>query len=202
MRKLYFLLLASMLSGCTLPHFPDSNDIAAVEFTFNPEVFSYGGKAVIVIQEKNNIPSSIKLHGKLTFTDYDGKEHTFNVDGTSVFMLNPGIYTLKNFTLYGRSGYWSTHVDYGNRYRGHFNIAAGDVIYLGCLNTHTISSGEEKQHPDTNKKTQEIVTVTSITNDINVLPTRFLSALQRQTGSGLTPRLLLWTDTFADKEQQ
>ncbi len=197
MRRFYFLLLAFMLFGCATPHFPDQNDVATVEHTFNPEIFSYGGKAVVIIQEQNNIPSSIKLHGQLTFADYDGKQYTFDIDDTSVFMLNPGIYTLKNFTLYGRSGYLSTHVDYADRYHGHFNIATGDVVYLGCLDTQTISSGEEKQHPDTNQKSQEIITVTKLKNQIDTLPPRFLSALQKQTSSPLTVRLLSWVDTSA-----
>ena len=195
MRRFYLLLLAFILFGCATPHFPDQADVATVELTFNPEVFSHGGKAVIIIQEQNNIPSSIKLHGRLTFADYDGKKYTFDVDNTSVFMLNPGIYTLKNFTLYGRSGYLSTHVDYANRYRGRFNVADGDVIYLGCLDTKTISSGEEKQHHDTNQKIQEIITVTKIENKIDTLPPRFLSALQRQTSFPLHVRLLSWIDT-------
>jgi len=195
--RIVYLLLAFILTGCTMPHFPDQADVRVVELTFNPEVFAHGGKAVIILQEQNNIPSDIKLHGRLTFTDYDGKEYTFNLSDTSVIMLDPGIYTLKNFTLYGQSGYWTTHIDYANRYRARFNIAAGDIIYLGCLNTQTMFSGEEKHQPENNQKSREIITATKLENKVDSLPSHFLSALQKQTSSPLKIRLLSWTDTSA-----
>ena len=190
-------MLAFLLTGCVAPHFPDRQDIAAVELTFNPEIFNRGGKTMIVIQEQNNIPSNIKLRGRLTFSDYDGNSYTLNIHDTSVFMLNPGIYTLKNFTLYGQSGYWSTRIDYADRYRGHFNVAAGDVVYLGKLVTKTMFSGEKKHDSEQNKTTQEIITVTTVSDQLGELPLPFLSAIQKQTGSGLSSRLLSWHDTFA-----
>lgn len=195
--RIFCLLLTFLVSGCAMPHFPDQNDVATVELTFNPEVFSRGGKAVIVIQEQNNIPSGIKLKGKLIFSDFDGNDITLNIDGTSVFMLDPGIYTLKNFTLYGQFAYWSTRIDYSDRYRAHFNIAAGDVVYLGKLDTKTMFSGTKIHDTEQNKTTQEVITVTTLSDQMNELPLPFLSAIQKQTGLSLSPRLLSWHDTFA-----
>lgn len=199
MQRLLTFLIALFVSGCTLPHFPDDGDIVRAETVFNQEVFNRGGKALIVLQEKNNIPSSIKLHGELTFIALNNRNYTLAPQNISVFMVDPGTYVIKSFRLTGISGYMSALVDYGNRYRGSFSVGDGDVVYLGKLNTRTLFSKATINELHQNRK--EVVTVTTVENDLAELSPSFLGMIQQQTGRGLTYRPLVWHDTFSGGEK-
>ena len=188
-----FLFLVA-LGGCALPNFPNASDAKLVDITFNEEVFSRGSKAVVVIDEYNDIPSSIKLHGLLTISDYEENEYNLNVDGVSVFMLNPGTYKLKNFKLQGTSGYWHSRIDYKDRYDAHFNIVGGEVVYLGKLNTKMLSP-QFNQNQIANGRI-EVITVTKVEDDLISLPMSFLGAIHKYTGKGLTSRIMTWRDSY------
>ena len=161
---------------------------------FNQDVFRRGGKAVIILQEKNDIPADIDLHGQLTFRDFEGKKYFLDVFGTSVFMLNPGIYKLENFKLCGNSGYWSTQIDYDKRYKAYFKISAGEVVYLGKLETQILLDQTPKEQKSLRRK--EIVTVTKIKDEISSLPPAFLRAIQKYTKVPTTLRIMSWRDSF------
>lgn len=194
------LLLSVLLfaSGCALPHFPDNGDIVRAETVFNREVFNRGGRAVVVIEEQNNVASDIRLHGKLVLSALDGRIYPLEPQKISVFMLEPGTYRVENFKLSGSSGYLSAHINYGTRYRGSFSVADGDVVYLGKINTRMLFS-KASAHNDNRRK--EVVTVTSVEDALTSLPASFLAAIQQQTGKGLTPRLMHWQDTFLTGEK-
>lgn len=197
MRLPTILFIALFISGCALPHFPNESDLTKAETVFNSEVFSRGGKAAVVIEEHNDITSSIPLHGELIVTDLSGRDYTLDMKNISVFMLDPGTYTVKSFRLFGKDGYFSAHINYAQRYRGGFNIADGEVIYLGKINTSTIFT--QKNSSNSNIR-QEIVTSTAISDSLSDLPSSFLGLIQQQTGRGLTTRLIRWRDTSVTGE--
>ena len=178
--------------GCSLPHFPNRADAEFVDIIFNEDVFRRGGKGLIIIDEENDIPSEIKLHGLATFSDYEGKKYNFDINGASVFMLNPGEYKLENFKLYGKSGYWSSQVDYGNRYQAYFNIAVGDVIYLGKIETKILHDKLLQGESAPNRK--EIVTNSEVKDDFMSLPPAFWSAIYKYAGKGITTKIMSWKD--------
>lgn len=199
MKKFLAVFAVTFIFGCTLPHFPDNSDINKAETIFNRETFSRGGRAVIVIEEQNNIASDIKLHGKLILSDLNGRTYTLEPQKISVFMLDPGTYTIKTFKLFGTSGYFSAYINYGSRYRGKFSIADGEVIYLGTINTRMLFSKTSAY--DNNRKSKEVVTMTTVEDNFSSLPNSFLAAIQQQTGKGLTPRLMNWRDSFLTGER-
>lgn len=199
MNKLLAFFAVLSLSGCTLPHFPDDNDVVRAETIFNSEVFKRGGRAAVVIEEQNNIASDIKLHCKLVLSDLNGRIYTLEPQKISVFMLDPGTYTIKSFKLVGSSGYFSAHINYGSRYQGHFSIADGEVVYLGKINTRMLFSKTVAHNTD--KRRKEVITTTSVENTLAALPDSFFSAIQQQTGKGITLRLMHWKDTFLTGEK-
>lgn len=201
MKKLLTVFAVLFISGCTLPHFPDSNDVVRAETVFNREVFSRGGRAVVVIEEQNDIASDIKLHGKLVLSALDGRIYTLEPQKISVFMLEPGTYKIETFKLAGTSGYLSARINYGKRYRGGFSIADGEVVYLGKIDTRMLLSKATTLEKDNAQSRKEIITATSVKDDLSSLPPSFLAAVQQQTGKGLTTRLMRWNDTFQTGEK-
>ena len=187
-------LLCLLTGGCVGKRFPNKVDAQKVDMVFNQDIFSRGGKAVVIIEEENDIPANIKLHGQMTFSDYEGEKYILDIFKTSVFMINPGMYKLENFKLCGNSGYWSTQVDYEKRYKAHFNVAAGDVVYLGKLSTQILLDQTPKKQNSSNRK--EIVTVTKVKDEMNTLPQGFLSAVTKFTGSSPVSRIMSWHDDF------
>lgn len=200
MKTLPALIAVLFLFGCTLPHFPDNNDVVRAETIFNREVFNRGGRAVVVLEEQNNIASDIKLHGKLVLSDLNGRIYMLEPQNISVFMLDPGTYTIQNFKLFGTSGYFSAHINYGSRYKGSFSIADGEVVYLGKINTRMLFALATADDKDNRRK--EVITTTAVENNLTSLPTAFLATIQQQTGKGLTPRLMNWHDTFLTGEKK
>lgn len=201
MKKLLTVFAVLFISGCTLPHFPDSSDVVRAETVFNREIFNRGGRAVVVIEEQNNIASDIKLHGKLVLSALDGRIYTLEPQKISVFMLEPGTYKIETFKLLGSSGYLSAHINYGKRYRGGFSIADGEVVYLGKIDTRMLFSKTTAHEKNNGQNRKEIVTVTSVEDALSSLPPSFLAAVQQQTGKGLTTRLMRWNDTFLTGEK-
>ncbi len=199
MFKIVFFLIFFLINGCAF-HIPNANDVIRAETTFNRDIFMRGGKSLIVIEEDNNVPSSIKLHGRFTFINQEGRRFVFDVQNIGIFMLDPGTYILENFELYGRSGYLSAHINYGKRYKAYFAVAPEDVVYIGKISTNSIFSKNDITEKQQQKK--KVVTITNINEDISSLPTAFLGAIQQQTNKGLEPRLMRWIDTLITGENK
>ena len=199
MFRFIFFLILLFIAGCTF-HIPNADDVIQAETTFNRDIFKRGSKALVIIEEENNVPSSIKLHGKFTFINQEGRHFVFNVKNIGIFMLDPGTYVLEEFELYGRSGYLSAHINYGKRYKAYFAVTPEDVIYIGKIKTNTLFS--KTNIVEMNQQKKEVVTITSLITDISSLPTAFLGAIQQQTDKGLTPRPMRWIDTLLTGENK
>lgn len=199
MFKIVFFLIFFLINGCAF-HIPNANDVIKAETTFNRDVFKRGGKSLVIIEEENNVPSSIKLHGRFTFINQEGRRFIFDVQNIGIFMLDPGTYILENFELYGRSGYLSAHINYEKRYKAYFAVAPEDVVYIGKIKTNTIFS--KTDIADMQQQKKKVITITNISEDISSLPTAFLGAIQQQTDKGLEPRLMRWVDTLITGENK
>ncbi|MBQ8785655.1 MAG: hypothetical protein IJZ59_06420 [Alphaproteobacteria bacterium] len=199
MFKIVFFLIFFLINGCAF-HIPNANDVIKAETTFNRDVFKRGGKSLVIIEEENNVPSSIKLHGRFTFINQEGRRFIFDVQNIGIFMLDPGTYVLENFELYGRSGYLSAHINYEKRYKAYFAVAPEDVVYIGKIKTNTIFS--KTDIADMQQQKKKVITITNISEDISSLPTAFLGAIQQQTDKGLEPRLMRWVDTLITGENK
>ncbi len=199
MFKIVFFLIFFLINGCAF-HIPNANDVIKAETTFNRDVFKRGGKSLVIIEEENNVPSSIKLHGRFTFINQEGRRFIFDVQNIGIFMLDPGTYILENFELYGRSGYLSAHINYEKRYKAYFAVAPEDVVYIGKIKTNTIFS--KTDIADMQQQKKKVITITNISEDISSLPTAFLGAIQQQTDKGLEPRLMRWIDTLITGENK
>lgn len=199
MFKVVFFLILFFISGCAF-HIPNADDVIKAETTFNRDIFKRGGKALVIIEEENNVPSSIKLHGKFTFINQEGRHFIFEVKDMGIFMLDPGTYVLEEFELYGRSGYLSAHINYGKRYKAYFAVAPEDVVYIGKIKTNTLFS--KTNIPDMQQQKKKVITITSLSEDFSSLPTAFLGAIQQQTDKGIEPRAMRWIDTLLTGENK
>lgn len=135
-----FLLLSFVfLAGCNFQGIPDRKMLSYLEPRFSDEIYSKGGKAYVILDAYNNVPANFTVYNYFIFENENGEEFRVEVGAEpKVFMLSPGKYVLKNFSLYGSVSHGNTtssvDLDFDDKIEGEFTVGAGESVYLGKHN--------------------------------------------------------------------
>lgn len=201
LKKISAVIAAALLiSGCNLPSIPGQEKIRLTETTFNDEIFVKGGRALILLEADNAVPSRVTMDNYLTFKNDHYGTFTIRTDNkkrnTVHMMLVPGTYTLTNYRLYGYSGGGnysvSASLDYGDKYKASFTVKPGDVVYLGHVRNST------RLGPSTggffSPVKHNAATRITVADDSSKLSPNFVSLIEEYTGKKIEVRLMEWSE--------
>lgn len=196
-KRLFCTGIMFLLCGCNMPSIPAKQTLVTTETTFSKEVFDKGGRALVIMEAYNNVPSSVLMNNYFKFQHpYYGEflVEINNKENLAALMLVPGTYNLTNYYLHGYRGggnnSYSSTLDYKNKYAADFKVKPGEVVYIGKVDNKTVL-GEWKGGFFSPAK-REAATNITVTDDSKKLSPNLLSQIELQTGKKLEVKLLNW----------
>lgn len=201
LKRIYIVFLTALfISGCNLPSIPGQEKIRLTETAFNDEIFAKGGRALVLLEAENSVPSRVTLDNYFTFQNDHYGTFTVRIENkkkkTVHMMLVPGTYTLTNYYLYGYSGGGnysvSASLDYKDKYKASFTLKPGDVVYLGRVKNST------RLGPSTggffSPVKHSAATDIKIINGLPEMSPNFVSLVEEYTGKNIEVRLIDWSE--------
>lgn len=201
LRKIYAVIFVSFfISGCSLPGIPGQEKIRLTETAFNDEIFARGGRALVLLEAENSVPSRVSMDNYFTFQNDSYGKFTIRIDNrkkkTVHMMLVPGTYTLTDYYLYGYSGGGnysvSASLSYTDKYKASFTLKPGDVVYLGRVKNSTRLGRATGGFFSPVK--HSAATSIQVVNALPELSANFVSLIEEYTGKNIEVRLMEWSE--------
>lgn len=168
--------------------------------------------AVIITGAYNNIelPEIKNFRELIEWEDEDGNIYeTDFADETSPLYIKgrngivylairvaPGKYKLNNFMIRSSNANYSAEADFKNRYRANFEIADGEVMFVGILRTSMNLFGMDRSFPG--KVTSNISTFLENGKEDLYKITGFYNAVTRKP---VKTNVMYWNDSTPAKEE-
>ncbi len=153
LKRFFVLLTLTLVGACACPLTPQDGDLLRATKQFQPELFNYGARGVVILSMSDNVSDDGWFGKNYTDTVKIKNKNTNDVfflstkKGKNDFdtaMLPVGRYTVDSLYLvyvyqtteqYGNTTYVTTHVEtdegYENGKKISFDVRAGEVAYLG-----------------------------------------------------------------------
>ncbi|MFV0626351.1 MAG: hypothetical protein ACK5N8_03250 [Alphaproteobacteria bacterium] len=209
-KKIYLLASLLAVAGCNLYGVPSRSSLSDVERTYNDKVYAKGGKALVVVDSSNDFSRSFSVSAYLDFEDEKGNELTLRIPTQpTMIMLSPGTYKLKNHSYYGGKSYGNTYqfidLDFADRDAAEFTVKAGDVVYLGKIETKITNVRRRSSLMFFGAPSQgsDVDYVVSVTNNLSKTDPDFVKKVEEKTGKKVTVNLINWkTNKVGEKNEK